>query len=411
MKNYLCHSKILKIVKSLIEKNITGMSLIFSGKKGVGKFTLGRMMAEKLLGGNPFFSRDFLFYRNDDFLLKTRFFLKLLAEGSLDFKTAINYFSYLISRGYNAINLREISNIKLNSLKGKTKIDLVEFFSEFEAAISDEATLFSYLSEEKIKESLLNISLELSKKETIPIDFIRMWKEFEVIKSVSGKKIILIGDFEQATIEAQNSALKILEEPSPESLVIITTSDISKILPTIVSRCIVLKFGVLQGDEAYRILNLKPFGKRFNNTVDLMKDYIYGYSDKVKKTLSEFLVDIAPNIQYRGNKLFEFIESMVIEGEDFLELFFFELLELLRNLHIARQQYLRKSNLKAESYVEIIEQIVSKTCVSEIHKIGFEVIKTIEFIKRSNFTEALLLPDLLINLSRWYQKALLRKKI
>lgn len=49
--------------------------------------------------------------------------------------------------------------------------------------------------------------------------------------------LIIIYDIQKATAEAQNSLLKILEEPPPDTLFILTSGNIELILPTVVSRC------------------------------------------------------------------------------------------------------------------------------------------------------------------------------
>jgi len=53
----------------------------------------------------------------------------------------------------------------------------------------------------------------------------------------SDKKIYIIYNFENCTKEATNSILKFLEEPEGDVYAILTTNNITKILPTIVSRC------------------------------------------------------------------------------------------------------------------------------------------------------------------------------
>lgn len=55
-------------------------------------------------------------------------------------------------------------------------------------------------------------------------------------------KIVLIQSLERMTRDAANSFLKILEEPPPRTIFILTTNDIRLLLPTIVSRVRVVKF-------------------------------------------------------------------------------------------------------------------------------------------------------------------------
>lgn len=53
----------------------------------------------------------------------------------------------------------------------------------------------------------------------------------------NGKKIYVLKNVDNSTPEAMNSLLKFIEEPPKETYVILTTRNISKVLPTIKSRC------------------------------------------------------------------------------------------------------------------------------------------------------------------------------
>lgn len=60
--------------------------------------------------------------------------------------------------------------------------------------------------------------------------------------ALEGKcRIYYIEDIENATTEAMNSLLKTLEEPSPGVYAILTSQNLSKVLPTIQSRCQVIQ--------------------------------------------------------------------------------------------------------------------------------------------------------------------------
>ena len=54
-------------------------------------------------------------------------------------------------------------------------------------------------------------------------------------------KIVLIRDAEKMTVQAANSLLKIMEEPPPGWMFFLTASDPSLLLPTLVSRCQILR--------------------------------------------------------------------------------------------------------------------------------------------------------------------------
>lgn len=58
------------------------------------------------------------------------------------------------------------------------------------------------------------------------------------------KKVFVINNADNLTNDAANCLLKTLEEPNKDSFIILTTSKISKIFPTIISRCQKFYFGM-----------------------------------------------------------------------------------------------------------------------------------------------------------------------
>jgi DNA polymerase-3 subunit delta' len=59
------------------------------------------------------------------------------------------------------------------------------------------------------------------------------------------KRVVLIHEAETMRTEAGNALLKILEEPPPNNLFILTAPDSTALLPTIASRCLCLRFQAL----------------------------------------------------------------------------------------------------------------------------------------------------------------------
>lgn len=78
------------------------------------------------------------------------------------------------------------------------------------------------------------------------------------LESNSGHRVYIIENIENASISAQNSMLKFLEEPSSGVIAILTTDNIDRILPTIVSRCTLIPFLPLQ--EEYLLVQAKENG-------------------------------------------------------------------------------------------------------------------------------------------------------
>ena len=90
---------------------------------------------------------------------------------------------------------------------------------------------------------------------TLKIDQIRKMQEKIAEKPIlSNRKVYLIDDADLMTEESQNCLLKTLEEPPEYAVIILIVSNESKILSTIKSRCVLVKFNLLSNDEIKSIL-------------------------------------------------------------------------------------------------------------------------------------------------------------
>jgi len=75
----------------------------------------------------------------------------------------------------------------------------------------------------------------------IKIDQIRELQRHLALSPYEGRwRVAIIADFETATVQAANALLKTLEEPPSRVVLILTATDASLLLPTIISRCQVL---------------------------------------------------------------------------------------------------------------------------------------------------------------------------
>ncbi len=77
---------------------------------------------------------------------------------------------------------------------------------------------------------------------TIGVDDIRSQINADVaIKPYSGpKKIYIMNEGEKMTVQAQNALLKTLEEPPEYAVILILTTNVDSLLPTVLSRCVIL---------------------------------------------------------------------------------------------------------------------------------------------------------------------------
>lgn len=78
---------------------------------------------------------------------------------------------------------------------------------------------------------------------SLKIEEVRLLRrKLSLTPSDSPYKICIINQIENLTKEAANALLKILEEPAENTLIILISENHEKILPTVVSRCVLLKF-------------------------------------------------------------------------------------------------------------------------------------------------------------------------
>ena len=138
----------------------------------------------------------------------------------------------------------------------------------------------------------------------LKIDQIReLVSESSFAPSELKKRVFIIKNAERMTDEAGNSLLKILEEPPKYLLFILTASDSSSVLPTILSRCFEIKFrdipkqlifdwlmnNKMTDEENARIISSISFG-----SIGVAEEYAKD-SKKLDKRI--FLLDILTNIE------------------------------------------------------------------------------------------------------------------
>lgn len=94
------------------------------------------------------------------------------------------------------------------------------------------------------------------KPNTISVDDIRAQVNNDVgIKPYNGpRKIYLINEAEKMTVQAQNAILKTLEEPPSYAVILLLTTNVNALLPTILSRCVVLNMKPVPDEQVKRYL-------------------------------------------------------------------------------------------------------------------------------------------------------------
>ncbi|MFH0889303.1 MAG: DNA polymerase III subunit delta' [Planctomycetota bacterium] len=97
-------------------------------------------------------------------------------------------------------------------------------------------------------------------KQGITIDTVRaVEKELMMMPFYKSYRVFIINEAELMSEEAANAFLKTLEEPVKNTIIILVTSNLPSLLPTILSRCQIIRFYPLQQEQMkeYLIKHLK----------------------------------------------------------------------------------------------------------------------------------------------------------
>jgi DNA polymerase III delta' subunit len=92
----------------------------------------------------------------------------------------------------------------------------------------------------------------------------------------SGKTVAIIDGIDVMNKESANALLKTLEEPPPGTHIILLTDRMQAVLPTIISRCQVLRFGAVPDTEVRRALEEKYGYSKEPTTIDDAVRYAMG---------------------------------------------------------------------------------------------------------------------------------------
>ena len=158
------------------------------------------------------------------------------------------------------------------------------------------------------------------KNSFIAIDTVRELKREAKFKLYEGKKkVFIISDADQMQAPAANALLKILEEPPDNLMLILTTSQIHRILPTIRSRCQLVHFPLLEGDVILKI--------------------IHKYQPETPANLAGIIRLAAGNIKLA----FDFMQDNILEKRD-------QAVEFLRKIVVIE---------KSQELIKMIEKITS----------------------------------------------------
>ena len=243
----------------------------------------------------------------------------------------------LIKLFQNAINRNRLSHLYLLTTKQGVNIkDKIDEISYLVLKDHDLRSNLKDLIKDNNHSQIMYIKPETNviKKEQI----LNLQKEFSKTSLINAPRIYIIESVDLISIEAANSLLKFMEEPENSSVLgILTSTNVSKVMPTIISRAQVIRVLDENKDDIYNAL---------------LEDEVSSY--------------IAKSISYLTNDLTEAKELVhdlnLIQVIEFIFNYFYEynnrsLLDLnpLTNIIADRKLYQRFIELMIINYNELIK--------------------------------------------------------
>lgn len=224
----------------------------------------------------------------------------------------------------------EFEKYKLNKKIGHAFLLYNINYENINVELNDVINSYFFNDEEKIKE----IYIVEPKKNTITKEQIKQLQDYlRSYSQLSTNKVYVIKESEKMNLSAANSMLKILEEPQNNIYAFLITTDIDKVLPTIISRCIKifvenkkLELDESIKEESLEILNLL-FYKSENENIDKIYNKLKTKEkEEIKRCLENLiillkdLVNIKLNMKtenYKKEEIYKLSNS--VELKDIIE--------------------------------------------------------------------------------------------
>lgn len=182
-----------------------------------------------------------------------------------------------------------------------------------------------------------------------------------------GTKTVVISNFEQASVSVSNTLLKTLEEPSAQTIFILLTNGY-KVLPTIQSRCVTLRFGTLSDAEMelYAQQNqwqITASALQFASGIpQQLRDYLSG--DESAAEMASLLKKLEEVGKQVTAKKMVFVQDLSDYDNNFLS-------ELLKNwVHVLRYQL--KDSIQLYKAIQVALETIKRLSMNANKKMTLE---------------------------------------
>ena len=200
-------------------------------------------------------------------------------------------------------------------------------------------------------------------------------------------RVALILRFEEAQSSTANAMLKTLEEPPEHVVVILTANSAENLLPTIVSRCEVLRLRSMSMDEtAIGLQTIKGVPKDLSERLSHISDGRPGYAIRLfeqpglLEQRQSWLDDLIQLMGESRRERFAFVRSFVENKEDLRG-------ELQVWLTFWRDVLISTSGMNVQitnlDYMNQVQKLVSITNLQKAHFHVNAIERTIEYIDRN----------------------------
>jgi DNA polymerase-3 subunit delta' len=213
---------------------------------------------------------------------------------------------------------------------------------------------------------------------------IDLQNEFSKTSVEEGAKIYIIKDLDLINISAANSLLKFLEEPHPNTYAILTTANIHRVLPTIISRSQVVQFASLDKsliekellDEGYQNEHAKIaslVSNRLGDALTLLSDDFFIETIELVKEMYQMLSGVhdslVTHLHEHGEFIFQsneslklFLSIMILHQKDLLHVYMEHSQSLVfhDHLEISKEIASRKSKERITGELEEMLSLQSR---------------------------------------------------
>lgn len=318
----LLHQNVSQLLKQDITSNKLPGAILFSGPQSSGKLTCA-LEVTRILSCTGSQKGKWTCECNSCLQHKSLVSSNIILLGSKDCLPEIKAASesFILAYEQNASYLTATRYLFLRSVRKLTlrfnpilweKATNLNKIANIISTIDEQLELIDFPRQLPEKEELIKICEELQKQceklekdflyNSIPINHVRNLSVWARLKTIEGKKTIIIENADKMLENVRNALLKILEEPPKDTVFILTTCNRNLIMPTILSRVRTYNFIERDTNAQNEVISRVFHKKDFSGTInEFLMTYFPISPEVLKSNAKDFFISIAnnqiPNIQ------------------------------------------------------------------------------------------------------------------